>query len=69
MKGTLDTRPIYVWTDEHIRVWYCYALMCLKDLSHKDILTINNYYLQKSVKLIFVKDYSDLATKLDDLFI
>lgn len=49
-------------------VWYCYALMCLKDLSHKDILTINNYYLQKSVKLIFVKDYSDLATKLDDLF-
>lgn len=48
--------------------WFCYALVCLKNLSPKDISTINNYYIRKSIRLIFVDDYEKLPKQLDDLF-
>lgn len=49
-------------------IWYCYALVCLKNLTPKDILTINNYYIRKSIRLIFVDDFDKLPRKLDELF-
>lgn len=52
----------------HKKVWYCYALMCLPSLTPKDILTINNYFLRKSIKIIFVDNYEKLPNKLLELF-
>ncbi len=45
------------------KVWYCYALLCLKGLSPRDKLTVYNYYLAKGIKLVFVNEFEELADK------
>lgn len=49
------------------RKWKCYALLCLKGLSPRDIVTVYNYYLRKGIYLVFVDDYSKLPQAFNDL--
>lgn len=47
--------------------WNCYALLCLKGLSARDIAAIYTYYLNKGVKVIYVEDFNLLSSKFSDL--
>lgn len=49
------------------RKWKCYALMCFKGLSPRDIVTVYNYYLRKGIYIVFVDDYNKLPTKYDEM--
>ena len=49
-------------------LWFCYALLCFKDMSTKDIAIVYNYYYRKGVKIIFTDDYVKLPALLDSLF-
>ena len=48
--------------------WRCFALLCLKGLTPKDIVAVYNYYLSKGVSIIFTMDFDELPKKLLDLF-
>lgn len=48
-------------------IWKCYALMCLKGLTERDIATVYNYYLRKGIYIIFVKDFGELPEAYTEL--
>ncbi|MBQ6979723.1 MAG: SIR2 family protein [Clostridia bacterium] len=48
-------------------LWKCFALVCLKGLTPKDILAIYNYYNKKAIRIIFVDDFSKLPETLKKL--
>lgn len=47
--------------------WKCYALLCFKDLSARDIATIYCYYLNKGIRVIFTNDFNELPSKYADI--
>ena len=48
--------------------WKCFALLCLKDMSPKDIVAIYSYYFSKGVHIIVVDNYDELPSKLSAMF-
>ena len=48
-------------------LWKCFALVCLKGLTPKDILATYNYYNKKAIRIIFVDDFSKLPEILKKL--
>ena len=48
--------------------WSCFALVCVKGLSKKDIVAIYNYFYTKNISIIFTNDYYLMPEKLDMLF-
>jgi hypothetical protein len=38
--------------NDNIKIWKCFALMCLKGLSARDKVAIFNYYLNKGIHII-----------------
>ena len=56
------------YSEEKPYPWRCFALLCLKGLSPKDIVAVFNYYLSKGIYIIFTKEFSELPDKLLDLF-
>ena len=51
----------------YLKKWNCYALLCLKNLSDRDIVTVYNYYIKKGIYLIFVRDFKDLPDAFNRL--
>ena len=62
-----DVRKRY-YSVEKPYSWKCFALLCLKDMSPKDITAIYNYYFSKGVHIIIVEDFKKLPQKLLSLF-
>ena len=52
---------------ENNEIWHCFALICFKDLSFKEILLLYNFYVSRSILVIFVNDYEDLPSKFEEL--
>ena len=50
------------------RPWKCFALLCFKDLTARDIYSVCNYYASKGVYVIFTEDFKDLPGELLRLF-
>lgn len=49
------------------RGWYCFALMCFKDLKPLEKIQVYKYYSEKGINIIFVDDYDKLPLKLAEL--
>lgn len=56
------------YSNEKPYPWKCFALLCLRGLSPKDIVAVFNYYLNKGVYIIFTKEFDELPKKLLELF-
>lgn len=48
--------------------WKCFALVCLKDMDTRDIVSLYNFYISKGVYIIFVDKFKDLPKELSKLF-
>lgn len=50
-----------------IQPWRCYAMLCFKGLSARDIATIYCYYLNKGVRIIFTQEFEELPLKYAEI--
>lgn len=50
------------------RVWKCFALMCLKDVSAKDKISMISYFMSKGIYIIFVSNYDELPNLYKKIF-
>ncbi len=48
--------------------WKCFALLCLGKLGPKDLASVYNYYFNKGISIIVVKEFKELPKKLLSLF-
>lgn len=62
-----DVRKKY-YSNEEPFSWKCFAILCLKDMSPKDITAVYNYYFGKGIHIIIVDDFKKLPKKLLSLF-
>lgn len=53
--------------DGNSSYWKCFALMCSKNMSDKDLLLVHNYFTFKGIYAIFCKKFEDLPIKLIEL--
>lgn len=54
-------------TKKEINEWQCFALMCLNNLSEKDMLLLLNYYYSMGVTIIYDDDFKKLPNTLKKL--
>ena len=48
--------------------WKCFAILCLKDMTVKDIISIYQYYWHKGVNVIAVDGFDKIPDKIKTLF-
>lgn len=63
-----DVRNKYYSSKKARYTWKCFALLCFKGMTTKDIVAVFNYFLNKGVYIIFVKEFAELPGKLLSLF-
>ena len=56
------------YSGEQTRPWKCFALLCFKELTPRDIYSVCNYYASKGVHVIFTDDFKDLPAELLKIF-
>lgn len=50
-----------------LKPWKCYALLCFKGLSARDIATIYCFYLNKGIRIIFTNEFEELPLKYAEI--
>jgi len=55
-------------TEKQRQGFFCFSLLCLKDLSYKDKLSVITYFAQKGIRVIFRDRFEELAPALRRLF-